>query len=229
VGRDRVVVEDAGADWEVGDDPTVAREARVVATAPERTDRRVYGLPIAAYSREKTYVERVLAIVGDARGAFDVATDPPIDGRTLAELLDTRLVEVPRPLDRAGLAAAWRAHLVPADPALLDLVLELPRLYTTRARTELGWRSHSGATLSAPLWLASPPAAAGPLLPLPRRRRPPPRRAHRPGRRGRLTVPELFPGRFPCRPARQMTVLLVPPQPATPPCMGGDPAGRSHQ
>jgi nucleoside-diphosphate-sugar epimerase len=86
-----------------------------------------------------------LAIVGDVRGAFNVATDPAIDGRTLAELLDTRLVEVPRPLFRAGLAAAWRAHLVPTDPALLDLVLELPLLDTTRARTELGWRPlHSG-------------------------------------------------------------------------------------
>jgi UDP-glucose 4-epimerase len=80
-----------------------------------------------------------LAIVGDVRGAFNVAADPVIDGHVLADILDTRLVEVPHPLVRAGLAAAWHAHLVPADPALLDLVLHLPLLDTTRARTELGW------------------------------------------------------------------------------------------
>jgi hypothetical protein len=83
--------------------------------------------------------------VGDVRGAFNVAADPVIDGQAIAEVLDTRLVELPRPLVRAGLAVAWRAHLVPADPALLDLVLDLPLLDTTRARTELGWTPrHTG-------------------------------------------------------------------------------------
>jgi nucleoside-diphosphate-sugar epimerase len=86
-----------------------------------------------------------LAIVGDVRGAFNVAADPVIDSHVLADVLDTRVVEVPRPLVRAGLAMAWRAHLVPADPALLDLVLDLPLLDTTRARTELGWTPrHTG-------------------------------------------------------------------------------------
>jgi nucleoside-diphosphate-sugar epimerase len=80
-----------------------------------------------------------LAVVGDARGAFNIAAEPVIDGRVLAETLGTRAIEVPRPLVRTALAAAWRAHLSPTDPALLDLVLELPLLDTTRARAELGW------------------------------------------------------------------------------------------
>lgn len=80
-----------------------------------------------------------LAVVGDARGAFNVAADPVIDAAALGEVLDTRTVEVPARLVRAGLAAAWHAHLVPADPALLDLVMDLPVLDTGRARRELGW------------------------------------------------------------------------------------------
>lgn len=40
---------------------------------------------------------------------------------------------------RAALSTLWHLHTVPAEPALLDLVLSLPLLDTTRIRTELGW------------------------------------------------------------------------------------------
>ena len=80
-----------------------------------------------------------LAVTGDARGAFNLAADPVIDAWVLGDVFGTRVVEVPRVLMRAGLASAWRMHLAPTEPALLDLVLELPLLDTTRARTELGW------------------------------------------------------------------------------------------
>lgn len=61
------------------------------------------------------------------------------DSRTLAEALSARAVRVPAGAARAALAAAWRLHLVPATPGLLDAVLRLPLMDTTRARTELGW------------------------------------------------------------------------------------------
>ena len=80
-----------------------------------------------------------LAVVGEASGAFNIAADPVIDAAALADVLGTRAIEVPRPLVRATLAGAWRAHLAPTEPALLDLVLALPLLDTTRARDELGW------------------------------------------------------------------------------------------
>jgi|SRR4051812_23858139 len=75
-----------------------------------------------------------------ARGAYNIAADPVIDGRILAELLGSRAVTVPAPVARMALAVAWNAHVVPAEPALLDLVLSLPELDCTRARTELGWQ-----------------------------------------------------------------------------------------
>jgi UDP-glucose 4-epimerase len=87
-----------------------------------------------------------LAIVGEVDGAFNIAAEPPIDARVLAETLGTRAVEVPRLVVRAALALAWRAHVVPIEPALLDLVLELPLLDTGRARDVLGWAPGRSAT-----------------------------------------------------------------------------------
>jgi nucleoside-diphosphate-sugar epimerase len=80
-----------------------------------------------------------LAVVGDGRGAYNVAADPVIDAASLGEVFGARVVSVPGALAHAGLSAAWRLHLVPAEPALLDLALQLPLLDTTRIRTELGW------------------------------------------------------------------------------------------
>ena len=80
-----------------------------------------------------------LALVGDARGAFNIAGEPVLDPPTLARLLRARLVRVPPRLARAAVAAAWHAHLQPTPPGWLDLALGVPIMDTTRARTELGW------------------------------------------------------------------------------------------
>jgi nucleoside-diphosphate-sugar epimerase len=80
-----------------------------------------------------------LAVTGEARGAFNVAAEPVIDAPVIAELLGARTVPVPGKAARAALSALWHLHAVPAEPALLDLVLSLPLLDTTRIRNELGW------------------------------------------------------------------------------------------
>jgi UDP-glucose 4-epimerase len=79
------------------------------------------------------------ALIRPVQGAFNLAAEPPVDGRELARLLGARTVPGPRGLLRAGLAGAWHLHLVPAAPQLLDAVLELPLMDTARARNELGW------------------------------------------------------------------------------------------
>ena len=81
-----------------------------------------------------------LALRSDVRGAFNVAAEPVLGGPEIAGVLGARYVPVPRPLVRGALAAGWHAHLVPADPRLLDLVLGLPLLDTSRAATVLGWK-----------------------------------------------------------------------------------------
>jgi nucleoside-diphosphate-sugar epimerase len=81
-----------------------------------------------------------LAVTGDARGPFNLAADPVLDGPALADLFDARPVPVPRRAVRAALAVAWHARVVPAEPSLYDLFMRLPLLDSSRAATELGWR-----------------------------------------------------------------------------------------
>lgn len=80
-----------------------------------------------------------LAIVRPVRGAFNIAAEPVVDAGVLGELLGARPVKVPLGPVRAAVAAAWRLHLVPASPMLVDLALSLPVMDTARARAELGW------------------------------------------------------------------------------------------
>jgi len=80
-----------------------------------------------------------LAAVGDARGPFNVAAEPVLDGARLSELLGARAVSVQPSTLRALAAASWRLRLQPASPSWLDLAFGVPTLDSTRAREELGW------------------------------------------------------------------------------------------
>ena len=80
-----------------------------------------------------------LAVLRPVRGAFNVAADPVLDPQTLGRLLGARPVRMPASAVRAAVGAAWRLHLIPSSPTLLDLALGLPIMDVTRARTELGW------------------------------------------------------------------------------------------
>ncbi len=79
------------------------------------------------------------AAIGEPRGAFNIAADPIIDRGVLADVFGARVVEVPLRVLYPMLAAAWRLHAVPSEPALLQLLLNLPTLDTTRAEQVLGW------------------------------------------------------------------------------------------
>jgi nucleoside-diphosphate-sugar epimerase len=81
-----------------------------------------------------------LAVLNPVRGSFNLAAGPVIDARELADLLGARVVRVPRAMVRTALAAAWRAHAVPASPHLFDAVLRLPVLDCGRAHDLLSWQ-----------------------------------------------------------------------------------------
>jgi nucleoside-diphosphate-sugar epimerase len=80
------------------------------------------------------------ALVGDVRGAFNLAADPVLDVATLARVLGARRVgRTPRGVVRAAVATAWRLRLQPTSPDWVDLLAEPPLLDSGRARHELGW------------------------------------------------------------------------------------------
>jgi nucleoside-diphosphate-sugar epimerase len=92
----------------------------------------------AVHTRDVAEAYR-LAIVGDVHGAFNVAAEPVLDARTLAEALGARVLPVPPAVARKAMAATWRLRLQPTPPGWLDMGLCVPLMDTTRAREELGW------------------------------------------------------------------------------------------
>jgi nucleoside-diphosphate-sugar epimerase len=87
-----------------------------------------------------------LAVTGDARGAFNIAADPPLDAKLIARLAGGRAVRVPQSAARAAVSLSWRLRLQPSQPGWLDLGVGVPLLDTTRAHEELGWRPRRSAT-----------------------------------------------------------------------------------
>ena len=114
--------------------PEVVLRRRLLPVVPDLPGLRFQAL----HSRDAGEAFR-LAVRRDVRGAFNVAAEPVIDAAALGDLLGARPVRVPPRVARAALDALWRLHLVPASPQLLELVLSLPVMDTTRAREDLGW------------------------------------------------------------------------------------------
>lgn len=93
----------------------------------------------ALHADDVAQAYRLAVVDPSARGAYNVAANPVVDAGVAGELLGARPVQVPGKAARAALAGLWHLHAVPAEPALLDLVLGLPLLDTSRIRGELGW------------------------------------------------------------------------------------------
>jgi UDP-glucose 4-epimerase len=92
------------------------------------------------------------ALVSDARGAFNLAADPPIGPAELARILRARPIKVPPQVLRSGAALTFALRLQPSEPGWVDMALAVPLMDSTRARTELGWQpQHSGTDALAEL------------------------------------------------------------------------------
>lgn len=100
-----------------------------------RTDRLVFQ---AVHTDDVCEAYR-LAVVGPARGAFNIAAEPVLDSDELGRILHARPVPVPAALLRLVADLSWRAHLQPTPPGWVDLAVDVPIMDTTRARRELGW------------------------------------------------------------------------------------------
>jgi UDP-glucose 4-epimerase len=80
-----------------------------------------------------------LALHSGARGAFNLAAEPVLDGDELGRLLDARPLAVHPGLLRAASDVTWRLRLQPTPPGWVDLALGVPVMSAERARDELGW------------------------------------------------------------------------------------------
>lgn len=80
-----------------------------------------------------------LALVGDVRGAFNLATEPVLDAKEIGRILNARPLPFSARVARAGADLSWRLRLQPVPPGWLDLSRQVPIMDTTRARNELGW------------------------------------------------------------------------------------------
>ena len=85
------------------------------------------------------------AVVGDARGPFNLAAPPVLDGNELARMARARAVRVPSRLLRAGADVTWRMHLQPTPPGWVDLAFGVPIMDCGRAEAALGWAPTTGA------------------------------------------------------------------------------------
>lgn len=78
-------------------------------------------------------------VTDNARGAYNVAGEPVLDGPDLARALGARPLPVPAALVRALADLTWRLHLQPTHPGWLDLGMSVPLMSTDRVRRDLGW------------------------------------------------------------------------------------------
>jgi len=92
----------------------------------------------AVHTRDVAEAYR-LAVVSDARGAFNVAAEPVLDAQTLANAFGARVLPMPPAVARGAMAASWRLRLQPTPPGWLDMGLSVPTMDTSRVREELGW------------------------------------------------------------------------------------------
>jgi len=107
------------------------------------------------------------AIVGRARGAFNIAADPVLDPDQLATLLRARKLRLPVWLARSLVALTWRARIQPTPEGWLDMALETPLLDSARARAELDWSPrHSSEQTLLELLEGFHDGAKGPTPPL---------------------------------------------------------------
>jgi UDP-glucose 4-epimerase len=120
--------------------PTLLARPSLINLIPEMEDLR--GQVVHSYDVGEAFRR---ALVGDVRGAFNVAAEPVLDAREVGRILNARPLPIPSRPARAAVELSWRLRLQPVTPGWLDMALSVPVMDTTRARTELGWSPQRSA------------------------------------------------------------------------------------
>jgi nucleoside-diphosphate-sugar epimerase len=87
----------------------------------------------------------VRALTRDVRGAFNIAAEPVLTPRVIADAVGGRVIPMPEALLRAAVRAGYATRLVPSEAGWLDMATQTPVMDTSRARDELGWAERVSA------------------------------------------------------------------------------------
>ena len=93
----------------------------------------------AVHTEDLSEAYRLALLRPEASGAFNVAAEPVLDARTLAQALGAAQLPVPAPLVRGAALASFKLRLQPTEPGWLDMALGVPIMDVSRAERELGW------------------------------------------------------------------------------------------
>jgi ferritin-like metal-binding protein YciE/nucleoside-diphosphate-sugar epimerase len=85
------------------------------------------------------------AVLAEAKGAFNIAAEPPLSPEQMAELIGVRSFPVPAGVVRRLADLTWNLRLQPTPPGWLDMALNVPLMSSQRAHEELGWEPRHSA------------------------------------------------------------------------------------
>lgn len=93
----------------------------------------------AVHSDDVAEAYRMAVTDASMRGAYNVAADPLMGTRTVAEIFGARTFPVPLTPVRVLAQLSWRAHLQPSEAGWVDLAAHAPVMDAGRIRAA-GWR-----------------------------------------------------------------------------------------
>lgn len=97
------------------------------------------GLAVQVVHADDAAAAFATAAVGEAKGAFNIATAPVVTNQLLREVMGARSIPVPWGVATALAAITWKLRLQPTDPGWPRMGRAAPVMATDRARTVLGW------------------------------------------------------------------------------------------
>lgn len=87
------------------------------------------------------------AIERRAGGAFNLAAEPVLTPRVIAEVVGAKhLFPVSLSALRTLVSVAWKLRIIPTDPGWLDIAAHVPVMAMARAEEVLGWQARVSAT-----------------------------------------------------------------------------------
>jgi nucleoside-diphosphate-sugar epimerase len=104
---------------------------------PELTTQVVHSRDVAEAYR--------LSLLGDVRGAFNLATEPLVTAELIEKTFDARVLRINPGILRGLADATWKLRFQPTPAGWVEMGTNAPLMDASRARRELGWEPQCDA------------------------------------------------------------------------------------